>query len=666
MSMQASTQDLDEYNPFAENVDPTKLKQTQKQIQEERQDFYSLKIADKTAFQQSKVQHTRTAEIKQENKILFKSSKNVQPSEYPITVPQTLQSSRREGIKHYIDRQKEICRVVYNTAMKQVEIEQLHKILQRKHDELNVQELKLNKELRQIEIAGREQDEKSLIDNKLGEEAQHRLDETHRKVDELKVCAQTIFQEIARQTEILQYNVRCRDMIYQVASHSVQADYVQEYNNRHNIIEKFFTNNVIALQQQQEPSNEQATPNQKPEQNKKQNTLKQLPQKLQTLTQPTQKVQQDQYAFLILPEIIELSKQLTGLKIEFDFNKFVSQINKNLKLDFGIKVPLSTKPSRLAQADNKSGQPVEYESINKKIEQPPLPVLKCVDQNIFERVDVSKPELILPSLLKSLMLLRKTYDIPQIPFKSDDEFINNLELLEESNLTKTQQLQDISQKIEETTTQFTKIDKDCASQEQTLLDQIDSVKQRIYALQQRINRQFDKEQIADTIDAFIYNLDDFKSLEDLTIEKISFELELTHQAIAQAGLFCEAITMDGTNMSSDTILSNMEQILISRLADLSFVSETKFFEVRRALGKIRREMVRKSKDYELMEAANRSKKRQEEREERAKKIVPVQKQCFVRSYVGGQKKTVKQLELEEKLKQKERLAEDGQRDFYAE
>jgi len=61
-------------------------------------------------------------------------------------------------------------------------------------------------------------------------------------------------------------------------------------------------------------------------------------------------------------------------------------------------------------------------------------------------------------------------------------------------------------------------------QEKHILD----LQNKSAAAQTYLNSRFDKTAIADTADAFIYNLDEFSCLDELTIDKIQTELELSH------------------------------------------------------------------------------------------------------------------------------------------
>ena len=56
--------------------------------------------------------------------------------------------------------------------------------------------------------------------------------------------------------------------------------------------------------------------------------------------------------------------------------------------------------------------------------------------------------------------------------------------------------------------------------------------------------------------------------------------------------------------------------------------------------------------HEMMAEEERDKKRQELRNERAKRDIPIQKKVFQKSFVQPRKKTHVQEELEKKLKQK--------------
>eukprot|EP00703_Trepomonas_sp_PC1_P005391 JAP91215.1 hypothetical protein TPC1_17237 [Trepomonas sp. PC1] len=625
-------------NPFNQLSDLQDKIQTQQERKYQQKAYFNMSIQDKTRVHQlSDPDAIKAANIKKEDRDLIKFSKKAEPLDPPVVLPETFRTSRREGIKQYIERQKEISKVVYNTAMKQVEIEHLNKQLQQQTNDLEMQELKMNKEMREMQKQMQENDDKSIFSQKLTEEFNLRLDETRRKSEELRGCLNAIFQEIYKEIIVLEDNLRAREMVETVGLHSSQADLVNDLLKKRQVTEKFFEQNQVTVEVEKEKEPEKTIPvvttnfRQKPTLNQK------LPQKL-----ISQKKELQPFQCLKLPDVIKLAKhvcsfgaQIIGgvpIQIDFDFEGYVKKLGGDMKMQLQVRPP----SINLEEA-------VEGSIHTSKLEASYL--------NIFERLKIY-PQMD-SQLQKAIQLLKKAYDTAQIPFQTEMEFINNLNLLEDGNLVRTQHLQDVSAQIETQIEILKKTEQKCFQQEQKLQVQVDNLVQKVNLLQIQSNKQFDRGSLQNSLDDFVYDLNEFQSLNELQIEKYTTELDLTHQCIAQAGVYAQAITVDDRNMHSNTILGKMELIQIETMNSFFHFKQDQFQTARKELARHRRDLIRKIKKDEMDIAAEKSKKRQLEREEKSKHIIPVQKKVFTKAFVQPQKKTLKQIQLEQKLAQGE-------------
>lgn len=118
--------------------------------------------------------------------------------------------------------------MLYNTSIKQVEIQNLSDSLEKENYLLNKRELVINQQIKQIDAFLIDIKHKAMEDANINKQGREKLELVKRKSDELKNCLGAIYQEIARQNTLLKYHISCRDVIEAVAAHCVQAQQVSE------------------------------------------------------------------------------------------------------------------------------------------------------------------------------------------------------------------------------------------------------------------------------------------------------------------------------------------------------------------------------------------------------------------------------------------------------
>ncbi|CAL6018965.1 Conserved_hypothetical protein [Hexamita inflata] len=712
----------EDFNPYMQPTEPRVAKSQHIAARQSQQEFFNMSIVQKTQLKELKHPQLKAAEIKREEnkfKRVQSAISSVRTSDIKGMMDPAFHSNRREGVKSFIERQKEISRVIYNTAMKQQEIVELNKRLQQHTQELESFELKLSKDQRQCEQQGHELDDRATRDSKQNEESQHRLDEAKRKADELRMCMQTIMQEIIRESSQLDYALRCREMLELVGSHSSYAGEIKQEQWKRDVIANLMQENYLGQAATDDFDFFDAPDVQKKQPLKMPKGLKMASRSLvappmssrslvfpqgmnpQALVQQQAPGQQkkklasntivkkngskskeqdepiSEYNCLVSPYIIEHSKdvcqfisdeQRSKYKIDFDFKEFVRRINKIVKCPLQPKIPLSLQDDLDIRSLKlkKTEMMKEYEQKTKEILN-----IKLSAANIFERIDLSKPQNINPQLLKVIKQMRDSLVDPKIIFQSAGEYVQNLGMIENSNLIRTQHLQHMSEMIEKEMNKYQQNEAEFNLQQQELLTKINRYSEKNEQLVQHLSKQFDRESVENTIDGFIYNLDQYKSMEELIFDKYQTELDILHQVIGTAGITCQVISPEDLHLNSNTILAKMERLLIDSIVEVNKLAKDDrrgaelFRSKQKELNKIRKEAIRALRDREMLENNCKNIIRQQERDERSKKIVPIQKQVFVHAYGVTQKKTQKQLELEAKLKEREKRNDEDKMDFYA-
>ncbi|KAH0572592.1 hypothetical protein SS50377_24703 [Spironucleus salmonicida] len=647
-------------NPFASIRLEQDLKQTTRDVKQMQRRYLDLPIAEKTAMQQQQTTKITVSDLRREDKEIFGTDKptslrSITPIVPENFLPETMRPTIRTGVKQFIDKTKQLCRLSINTAMKESEMEALNAFAIDRNLVLQKQELDLNRLEIAIERKIREMEEVSLGNQRSGEQSGLKLDQVKRKIDELQVVLDQILQEISRQCETLQVNLKARDMI-EIVAKLAGTDISYLFKNRENQLE-FFQLNHVDIDYQPKPKSQLSS---KP---------------LQVLTrEKTQEIRQfDQFSVLRLPEVMQLArsyiqfggvlslsevknqiqkdnKQTQKISIDFDFITFVSQIQTDLSVNVR---PL---PPGIIQ-----DKIIEKPQILRNFESQDL---EAQPYNIFERLGQNSLQIADSRIQRANNLLIQSYDYPPvIPFEQTSDFNDNLSLLEESNLVRTNNLQDINQMIEGQQSKLSEANELYGSQEIMLQQKVEDVSQKIQISQKLVNS-FDRDALKTTAEAFIYDLTQYQSLDELTVDKISDELDMLHACIAQSGVFAEVIQKDDKNLNSNTILARMELIMNETMANIYSFTVNQIKEGRYVLDKRRREVARNAKMNELMKLGEKQAEKQKIREQRLKKVKPITRTVVEKSFFNQKKKTAVQLDLEERLKREQGKDVGEDTDYY--
>ncbi|KAH0573520.1 hypothetical protein SS50377_23454 [Spironucleus salmonicida] len=654
-----------EMNPFAVTAQQPRVKSAFTA----KQNYFSLPIAEKTRIMKQK-SILNAAQLRREDKAIFgtENPMNYKNMKQNIPVlPQSFRPRQSEGIKSFVDKTRAVARISMQIAMKESEIAVLNsEVINKMNFLLKQEKILLQKEIDE-ETRIRERDEYTQNFNNINEQSNQTLELCNMKIEDLNQVLSAVFIEINREIQYLQLHVKARDLIWKVANMGPTSQEAQQLIDDKDQKMKDFDQNSITLRKQGKQISQ--------DQQRKPNSRQILTKKQEIGKQPI-----DKYYILRQKDILQKSKQYfqfsqndqineNVVQIDFNFEEFLAKIYENFPMMKNIRLPIilevqdknltATKHCTSSPEDKTVRTTQDYHT--EQIELTDISKQTQSTEILFEKYSISTPNQD-QTISEAILLLRQSVSQhPQLIFQQALDFNQNIQLLEQTNLIRTSNLQDLQFQIEENS-QLQNL------QLQQFLHVETILQTKVNEIHNQLKSRSNSDQksmllLAHSTEAFIYDLSMYHSIDEIYLDKLISELEFTHFAIVSAALAARVISTQDFSLHSNTILTNYEVRLDNLQAQfLKFTTKTHEIS-RRELAKLRREEARGAKARELQMAGMVNLEKQKIREMRDKKRKLVARPVVERTFCGDKKRTVVQCELERKLKlESKNVVEDV--DFY--
>lgn len=143
-------------------------------------------------------------------------------------LPPSLRTSKREGMRNFVARQREICRIKMTIKLKQDEIDTLKRNTQKREAAILDREMRLNRLEAQIDSTARASDTTIVETSKQNELITYKQEQCARRQDELQTALSSLLREVANQCDVLDLSVRALEFMESAAACGADKERVDE------------------------------------------------------------------------------------------------------------------------------------------------------------------------------------------------------------------------------------------------------------------------------------------------------------------------------------------------------------------------------------------------------------------------------------------------------
>lgn len=248
---------VDPENPFRATATQAAQQELLLQAVENKRRYYALPIAEKARLLQARASRIRISDLRREDLAEMGTlhptvvaprpacggalagpltasalqgdalAEGARAAEAGTLLPPSLRPTRREGMRQFLARQKDILRVKMTMTMKEQEIAALGAALDARARRIDAEEQRLNRLDATLDGVLRTADSGIVESTKQADLVATRLEQCARRLDELHTALLSLLHEVARQADVLELNVRARDFIEGAASLGMRRAAVQ-------------------------------------------------------------------------------------------------------------------------------------------------------------------------------------------------------------------------------------------------------------------------------------------------------------------------------------------------------------------------------------------------------------------------------------------------------